>query len=170
MRALHPGSCSLPHASPGARPTDGPHRGAPFGAYAGSSLIRQCRAAFPHRTVLARRPSSGPWSTVGEEPRQESYVVADVPGSRRVPPRQRRFRDLSWVAADQADSCLSFVVPLLELILGDLAANERPAPAESRQVTYNPVYWGLRPPTGHTPIRLPPSHLIGVDSLPGSLD
>ena len=50
------------------------------GAYAGSTPTRQCRIAFPHRTVLARRPSSGPWSTVGEELHQESYVVADVPG------------------------------------------------------------------------------------------
>ena len=60
---------------------------------------------------------------MGEELRQESYVVADVP-------RSRRFYEDNGVqgsilgGADQADSCLSFVVPLLELILGDLARSQ----------------------------------------------
>jgi hypothetical protein len=69
------------------------------------------------RNTAPRRPSLGPWSTVGEEP----YVVADVPGSRRVPRRQRCFGGSILGGSDQADSRLSFVVPLLELILGDLA-------------------------------------------------
>jgi diadenosine tetraphosphate (Ap4A) HIT family hydrolase len=34
----------------------------------------------PDQKTAPRRASSGPWSTVGEEPHQESYVVADVPG------------------------------------------------------------------------------------------
>jgi hypothetical protein len=62
-----------------------------------SSTIRQGVGIQLERNTVPRRPSSGPLSTLGEESHQESYVVADVPGSRRVPRRQRRFRDLSWV-------------------------------------------------------------------------
>ena len=62
---------------------------------------------------------------MSEEPRLEPYVVTDVPGSRRVPPRQRRLRGSILGGADQADSRLSFVVPLLELILDDLASVQK---------------------------------------------
>jgi hypothetical protein len=54
-------------------------------------------------------------------------VVADVPESRRVPRRQGRFRGSILGGADRADSRLSFVVPLLELILGDFALTHRRA-------------------------------------------
>jgi len=61
-----------------------------------SSPIRQSVGIQVECRTVPRIASSGPWSTVGEEPHLASYVVADVPGSRRVPQRQRRFRDLSW--------------------------------------------------------------------------
>jgi len=51
-------------------------------------------------------------------------VVADVPGSRRVHEDNGVFRGSILGGADQADSRLSFVVPLLELILGDLARSQ----------------------------------------------
>ena len=58
---------------------------------------------------------------MGEELHLESYVVADVPGSRRGSTKTTAFQRSILGGVDQADSRLSFVVPLLELILRDLA-------------------------------------------------
>jgi hypothetical protein len=63
----------------------------------------------------------GPWSTVGEEPCQE--FLRGGPHSRKSTgsTKTAAFQGSVLDGADQADSRLSFVVPLLELILGDLA-------------------------------------------------
>jgi hypothetical protein len=75
-------------------------------------------------TTALRRTSLGPLSTLSEEPHQESYVVADVPGNRRGSTKTTAFQRSILGGADQADRFLSFVVPLLELILRDFAPTE----------------------------------------------
>jgi hypothetical protein len=88
-----------------------------------SSPIRQSAGIQVECRTALRRTSSGLLSAVSEESRLKSYVVTDVPGSRRGSTKTTAFRGSILGGADQADSRLSFVVPLIELILDGFSAN-----------------------------------------------
>ena len=89
-----------------------------------SSTIRQGVGLQVEGKTATRRASSGPWSTVGEGPRQE--FLRGGPRSRKSTGSTKitAFRGSILGGSDQAYSRLSFVVPLLELILSDLALIE----------------------------------------------
>jgi hypothetical protein len=128
-----------------------------------SSTIRQGVGIQIERNTAPWRASSGPWSTVGEEPCQEFLRGAHIPGSRQRPRRHRRFGGVTAKFARNLGSMRHFALlatvgrfPIRRTLLDQTHSGN----ASSRQVAANSRTGCSNPVTRSIPAQ--------ATSLPGS--